>query len=163
MTAEITVMNDADGPLVARAAAYSGRGRKPETEGSNMMGVARYLQDRPRQRVTAKQMMADTGISESTAQRNLSRLARERSDVETKPGFDKDGPLARGQYVYTPGKGPGDLRGVAKPAPAPAQPPVAPAISAIPAGMLDIVGTAGEGRLVARNADGRCFLLVEIP
>jgi hypothetical protein len=160
MTAEIAVMNDSDGPLVARAAAYSGRGRKPETEGSNMMGVARYLQARPRQRVTAKQMMADTGISESTAQRNLSRLARERSDVETKPGFDKDGPLPRGVYVYTPGKGPGDLRCQPKPA--------APAVPAVPSSppapqALEVVGKAGDDRLVVRNADGQCFLLVEIP
>jgi hypothetical protein len=155
MSAEIAVMGGTDGPLASRSQ-YNGHGRPPTaaTGTGNMMAVALYLQDHPRQRVTAKLIAADTGIVESSAARHLSRFARERSDVETHPAHDRDGPLPRGTYTYTPGKGPGDLRG---------KPPASPPELAPAAGTLEVVGTAGEGRLVVRMPDGECKLLVDIP
>lgn len=128
--------------------------------------AALYLQDHPRQRVTASDVMAATGLGLKQAQNVMQKFTAERTDVER---------VALGVYVYTPGKGPG-----IKPKTGHGEVPVVKSKKAKPAGWVPSPNGSGalvkqpemfyeipdaktrDGRRIIRGWDGIVYAITEL-
>lgn len=91
--------------ITREAEARAGMSHRTPGESLIVRG-AMYLQDHPRQVVTASHMAAGTGLTRDQCANILGTLSNDRTDVDR---------VERGKYMYTPGQGRGIKRPVETP------------------------------------------------
>lgn len=143
MTA-VAVSAAAPGSLLARAKP------PPDPRAKNtMILVARYFEANPRKALSQHAIAAAIDAPLSSVQKVTRKFCNERSDVDDRKTMPS---LKLGEYMYTPGKGPGDRSKLSRQA------------EVLPNTNWKLVGrTAQSGNPVVVDENGIAYIAVPIP